>query len=128
MADSYTFKVHLFELLRDPQQWAAFSENVAAAQHVARGWGIDLQADAARALIVVLSRFQQQVVEATADFVNAGFSKDDHVLMTDGIRATLFGVTASGIRGGGGGPHYPPAWEWHLRIDGSGMAAANSVG
>lgn len=128
MADSYAFKVHLFELLRDPQQWAAFSESVSAAQRIAKGWGIELKPDNARALIAVLGRFQREATEATVDFVNAGFSgvKGDRVMQIDGPHASPFGLAASGVRGTGGGPHID-AWEWRLRIDASGMTVFSEL-
>ena len=129
MADSFSFKVHLFDLLRDQQQWTAFSSSVEEAQRIARGWGVDLKPDAARVLITVLGRFQREIVEATADFLNAGFQgvKDDRLLLVDGVHSSPIAVAASGVHGTGGGPRLVGPWEWPVRIDPTGMRAIGEV-
>lgn len=129
MADSYAFKIHVFELLRDQQQWTAFSQNAEAAQRVAKGWGVDLTRERAGILLEVLTRLQEQLAQATADFLNAAFedatAKINTLLMVEGPRSSPISLATAGLRGGGGGPHHP--WEFVIHIDASGMMALSSV-
>ena len=121
MSDVNAVKKNIFDVLSDRQKWSAFSASTAAAMKTARTWGLALTNEQAETFLAVLGRFQLEMMEAQADFLNFTFRsfKGTNVLVINANTYNPIENKIAGVKGGGGGPHEP--WEYVVGVSSSAM-------